>query len=354
MTSENKKYVFAGKNVNCSDIGKWHNLNSHRQISKKPKTASDDFYMMEDPRVAGNLENLLEFYSTNRISVPKAIKDIQSARNIIDVKNVVDTKEVHKNPVENVMKCIKQIHMAIFKTISPLSIFQANLEYMHNRLGYTIDDTNSLINCSSLTKLENMDFDQLDSLCTFNFYGLLTKARLTYLVDGDTFDLVFFVPLNLFTQQFTQGNKRGPRAIFLDTTLTKKGMFVKRRCRLWGADAAEKRTTRGPYATKLFKDLTLGEADSKHWYLYIQCFGDDKYGRLLTRIFEDALFEKPLEDKLLSYRHNDLGSLFKPYFGGTKQTFSQPIDDQKDIPGVAQTVTRTTFVFVSKTQVASP
>lgn len=311
MTSQSKKYIFAGKPFSENLEGKYFNLNSHRFISKKPRDMGADFVLWDSPRVAGYPGQLEEFFKTNNLPVPDQFK------------SKVEQKATEPITATTVTESASQLAGSIAKAISAIPALSTLLPFATQTI---CKKTGTVILSNSSVKIEDVPYEQLDSLCNFSFYGLKTKARLMYLVDGDTFDLAFFCPLDIFTQKSTEGKKTGARAI-LSTSGEgpDEGMILKVRCRLWGADAAEKRTVRGPIATQLFKDYTLADKNEKEWYVYIQCFGGDKYGRVLTRLFQDPNFEKPLEEKLLAYRHPIYGAVYNSYYGGKKEEFTEPV-----------------------------
>lgn len=296
---QTKKYVFAGKTFEESTVGKYYNLDTRRFISKAPKNSGKDFHLLDSPRVAGYDNQIVEFFNTNHLPVP--------AQFVSQVEQKAPLKVEPMLLAGNIAKAMS--------SIPPLATF------LPLAMSIICKKTGSVILSDSSAKIEEIPYEELDALCNFSFNGLMAKARLMYLVDGDTFDLAFFCPLDIFTKKITEGKKQGPRAILN----ADGGLFVKRRCRLYGLDAAEHNTVRGPIATQLFKDYTLKGGDVKEWYVYIQCFGDDKYGRLLVKIYEDSQFTKPLEDKLLAYRHSEYGAVYNSYYGKTKQTFEAPI-----------------------------
>jgi hypothetical protein len=310
MTQHLKKYIFAGKTFEESTVGKYYNLNTHRFISKAPKNSGQDFYLLQSPRIAGYSNQIVEFFNTNHLAVPEEFIAPQ-------VEQKVPVKVDPLSLTGSIAKAIA--------SIPPLGTLMPIITSI------ICKKTGSVILSDSSTKVEEISYGELDTLCNFSFNGLTTKARMMYLVDGDTFDLAFFCPLDIFTRKLTEGKKQGPRAI-LNTNTNEAGMFVKRRCRLYGLDAAEHNTVRGPIATQLFKDYTLKDGNEKEWYVYIQCFGDDKYGRLLVKIYEDPQFSKPLEDKLLAYQHSDYGAVYNSYYGKTKQTFPSDVVPQAIYP----------------------
>lgn len=121
----------------------------------------------------------------------------------------------------------------------------------------------------------------------FPFKGHEGQAWITHVVDGDTVDLILQV----------------------------QNVWIGARARLFGIDAAEKKTTRGPAATAELQRLLRPE---KVW-CQVHPTKTDKYGRLLVTLFHN---EVNLNHAMCEYRHPQLGQVCWPYDGGKKSEHS--------------------------------
>ena len=177
----------------------------------------------------------------------------------------------------------------------------------------------------------------IQSLCNFTLINLRVKAKVVYVVDGDTVDLAFFLPFQHLTRShlvgrglnkrpmqpaltyrpdpdnrlFTNGERSDPKGERSD------GMVVRYRCRLNGIDAAEKETQQGQLAKRLMteKFQSLGNT------IYIIGSTMDLYGRLLVDLFEDAQYQRNFTRYLLNVNDPVLGRIAEPYEGGTKSQY---------------------------------
>lgn len=320
-----RSYVFKGKTFQPQEI-KWYNLNTGRFISKKPKDVPQDFQMIENPRVAGTVDQLNEFFRINHLPLPQDVKSVvervvppPGGMTIESKSPVLSVKPPAYVPPSKVALDIAVITVkAALAAGAPLLVTPKEMQIC--------DRTGGVIITQKETSIRDVPPDQLDALCNFSFNGLMTEAALLNVIDGDTFDLAFFCPLSVFSQRRSERSATGAGAIVVAQDPDTTGLFVKRRCRLYGADAYEVKEERGKVAREYFKGLVKykGPASTSKKedvpYLRIQCFTDDRYGRLLVSIFEDKEYKSNLLNKLLEYRHPVYGAVYYTYYGGTKET----------------------------------
>jgi endonuclease YncB( thermonuclease family) len=147
-----------------------------------------------------------------------------------------------------------------------------------------------------------VDTDTLELMaCTndiplFSFNGLIVKAKIVDIYDGDTFKACFKFKDNI----------------------------IKYNCRMQGYDAPEMKPLKNSPTREYEKKAAL---DAKECFLNLVHFNEpkylvslhigkfDKYGRLLATIFtEDSTVS--VNERMINSKHG------KPYSGGTKEKFS--------------------------------
>lgn len=163
--------------------------------------------------------------------------------------------------------------------------------------------------------IENVPVEQLDQLCDFSFARLRTKARIMRVIDGDTFDIAFFVPMGELTMPREERKRRQINIVRPVITFREdRGFFTKMHCRLYGADAYEKNTPPGRAAKKVIEEKVA----SLNNIVYVNFAAFDKYGRPLVDVYDDRERKHSFSQYLLDYRDPVYGVLAEPYFGGTK------------------------------------
>ena len=200
---------------------------------------------------------------------------------------------------------------------------------------------NSVLYAPNVDDVAKIPVTMIDALQPFSLSGLRTKARVVEVIDGDTIYCVLYLPLKfLFEPKYYQHERKSieekssqkhmkQAALLKSSKPTSKkiqegGLFLKFDCRLLNMDAAEHDTQQGILATKLTKDLyeSLGNI------VYIDCYGFDKYGRLLIDIYADESYSKYLNFYLIEHPDPKLGVLAMKYDGQTKS------DYMKNLPTV--------------------
>ena len=156
----------------------------------------------------------------------------------------------------------------------------------------------------------------------FGFVGICTKARVVYVVDGDTLDVVMFITL----AQLCRSRKIGPKqesrtSALIQSGCEKAGFFMKIRLRLYGYDCIEKNTDNGKLATKILQE----KLESINNIVWCQCIelnvSSPKYNRTIAVIYEDPECTKCLNEYLYQMEKKLQIKMVHPYTGGTKKEF---------------------------------
>lgn len=181
------------------------------------------------------------------------------------------------------------------------------------------------------TDVEEVPDELLDSLCDFSLLGIITKAKVLRVVDGDTFRLAFFVPLKMLAEvrevvEMRHRVQRRPAIV----TSEEHGMMISMKARFTGVDAAEHDTPHGVVAISFLSDIF--RRNNNIVWIYLSEF--DKYGRILVRIWLDKGKKTELSSVVLGYTHPVLGKLFVPYSGGTKSDYMKKLPLLSDKKGM--------------------
>jgi len=255
----------------------WYNLRTNRFVSNKPSTY-DPVYGLKGIRVLGTKEDIDKFWELNN-------------------------KQFTGRRMEDLL----------FEPFNDIS-FLANDAVHRSQICFT-GTAGSVISTTDTTDVSLLTQEHMDMMCRFTFDGLFVKARIDNVIDGDTFDVVFYVPLVSLGRV---SNQKSP--IVLNSTQENIGFFTKVCVRMYGYDAAEKDTEAGKLAKKLMEEkLTL--LDNTVWCQFINTGDSDKYGRSLVVLYEDEekhhLLNTYLSDQEKIY---NMKMVF-PYLGGKKKTF---------------------------------
>ncbi len=272
---------------NQPDEGKWFNLGSGRILSKQTKNkifviSSQPNY----PRIAGTTEQLAEFFQLN----PSIKRDLEAEGQTTPVEG----PKVNLSKMERFMsehrklrrltdllritrKPVREGLITPFKDPAQLTVFQVN---------------------------------QLD---IFSLEGFKGQFRISRVFDGDTFDLVFFLPMNLLKQKGRKGGRKGL------ATSQSDGFFWKLKCRLFGYDAQEHDRWEGICAAYiLFNKLKAlnGNVYGKIGATYKNPAGRDvvaptygKFGRVLVDIYLDPQYKRRLVDEVFNNYTGNLSEL---------------------------------------------
>ena len=255
----------------------WYNLSTSRMI-KKPK---HDVFSIKGVRIVGSCDNINEFISKNR------------------EKNSSITKD------------------SIFKPFSDIKFLSEDASRISalcfsNYAGTIIPPTNN-------TDVSLISKDSIDRLCKFSFSGHFLKAKVVKVVDGDTLDIIIYMPLTILGCAKNLDGEIKTSAL-VSTGFENVGFFSIVTIRLYGYDAAEKDTEPGKIAKKLLTEkLTL--LNNIIWCRFIErTVAVEKYGRQLAVIFEDVEQKRCLNCYLYDKQQEPgIPMLVAPYTGGTKQ-----------------------------------
>lgn len=279
-----KTYRFNKKEFTEHEHGKYYNLTTGRYIKGENHS---DLIFMENPKVAGDREKLIEFYQANGMQIPEKLIGDDKLRGIIDL----------------VVGIAKGFVRAV---------------------GETIKDRLCMLPFEK-PKLQQIDYysqEDFDQLIPFNFSGVKTKCIISRIIDGDTVDIIFSAPISHFTKPRTEGKVTG--VVALTSAKSDIVLTIKQKCRLYGIDAGESSTIQGLIATEVLKKLVL----HFNGRLYVWCLHPDKYGRMLIDLYCDSRFKNKFINSLLAFNHPIIGRCFLPYDGKTKSKFPELTTDQ--------------------------
>jgi len=297
---------------------KWYNLETSRSIGNLKEKE-----FLISPRVAGPLELIVEFLLINNL----------------DVDGVI-IPESRPNMRLSLKRAIEQRRPRIIET----------------------------------TDIDQVSPDEINTLQPFNFNRVTVKARLTRVIDGDTFDCVTIIDPSILalptpvrvdnrtvigqtvticsersSTKVNQNTKRGTtqKTKRGTTQKTKRGkerggdkngpkMLIKLRIRLDGADAADcltksdKATRKEREAMRLKKEAATEFV--RRWAslsgdrIWLQLLGYDCRSRLLGQLYPRSLNDTDmnpsnnLTSELLRYRDSKCGKVALPYDGTTNRT----------------------------------
>lgn len=259
--------------------GSWYNLESHRKITRVPARRTD-FVLHESPRVAGPSVLITRFLELNAQPAPQPEPTPRP-----EYAGVGPTSPTFYGiPIPKFLRRRTVPHCPVYY---PQSM-----------------------------DIADVPVTELESLCEFTLTGLRVKAKVLHIVDGDTLDLAFFIPMSFLGAAQTQS--RGTKARTVRTVLPfaqDQGFFARMRVRLAEIDTAEKDTNKGVIAKKLLEQR-LSTVNS---VVYAHFLKFEKYGRLLADVYEDEHYTMNIRTPLLAFAHPVLGPVAVPYSGGKKQ-----------------------------------
>ena len=163
----------------------------------------------------------------------------------------------------------------------------------------------------------------IETLCDFHLEGLTGKGKMVRVIDGDTAEVLLYVPLHSLTRPTKKGRGRGhmQSAAYVYSEGKDAGFFAKYKCRLWGIDAAEHNTAQGVKATEL---MTAKYAETKN-IVYYRLGKYDKYGRLLIQMYSDPEMKDSINTAFAGKEYSGLGVVVEAYGGGTKSTYMKTL-----------------------------
>lgn len=166
---------------------------------------------------------------------------------------------------------------------------------------------------------DTIDVEQIpqnvkDNLCKFTFGGLFGKCEVVHVVDGDTFDVITYIPLVELATTRKSLHGRATQANIVLTYDRRTGFFARITVRAYGYDAIEKDKPDG----QLAKELLIQKFQSLGNIIWCQFIEDEKYGRTLAVMYEDAGKTKILNNYLINEGNRIGRRLAYSYLGGTK------------------------------------
>ena len=147
----------------------------------------------------------------------------------------------------------------------------------------------------------------------FTLYGIQTFGKVISLYDGDTFDIVFAVPISSFTKE--RPISKSKKGVCMICPSPDTPIIMRMKCRLDGIDARELKSEGGKEAKSILEGYLLNKI------LRCEFKGQDKYGRQLIRIFVTINYKEiDLSEHLKIY------SQYFCYYDGGKKTFKAHLE----------------------------
>lgn len=266
----------------------WYNLRTGRFVSNKPGTYNP-VYGLRGIRILGTREDLNSFWRLNSEKIQK------------DFLNVTRIEDIIFEPFEDI-------------------VFLSEDAAERSQVCF-IGTAGTVIAATTTTDVASLTEKEMESMCKFTFGGLYVKGKIDNVIDGDTFDMVFYVPIALLGQGRALGDKKVQAPVIPMQGYEQTGFFAKVSIRMYGYDAAEKDTDAGKLAKRLMEEKfrSLGGIV---WCQFIEAtIADDKYGRTLAVLYEDEAKQRLLNNYLLEQEKFHNVKMVFPYIGGTKKQF---------------------------------
>jgi hypothetical protein len=207
--------------------------------------------------------------------------------------------------------------------------------HIHTNRVCSLSNKNTVIYAPDTDDVEKLSDLQISTLCPFNLFGLQSKCKVVNVYDGDTIDILAYVPFDfLYVPKYYQHERKSVEhkehsnlhlkqvALLKSSKPTSKkisegGVFLVFNCRLLNVDAQELNTAAGKVAAQVTADLFKSLND----IIYVRFGYADKYGRMLIDIYADPGYSKYLNFYLLEHPDPMIGPLAQKYDGGTKGSF---------------------------------
>lgn len=167
--------------------------------------------------------------------------------------------------------------------------------------------------------VDQVSDETLKYMTTFQISGLEGLGKVTRVIDGDTIEMLLYVPLASLMKR-TEAVGRGYNKTYKAAAYTKDinaGFFSLFTCRLSGVDFAEHNTVQGLFGIKLMTDL-YDRYDNK---VYYRTSVPDKYGRLLITLYSDPYLRENINTVYADYTHPQFGRFVEAYSGKTKSDY---------------------------------
>ena len=210
--------------------------------------------------------------------------------------------------------------------IPPSDIKYMNESHSRILLDAMKDRLHPSVSMVKTNDIENVSDEVLSTLDTFSFSRINAKAKVLYVVDGDTIDVgLILSPKELCVSHWSRRNKQ-----MCQTQLVRicgdssddnssnvnldGGILMKLRLRLYGIDTAEKDTVQGQRC----KDWSILKYNELNNIVYVTLMGTDARGRTLANIYESPNSDRSINQLLIDHTDPFYGKLCVPYYGETK------------------------------------
>jgi hypothetical protein len=303
------------------------NINSNRINTKAHENYNSYDITKKGPFIWAKPEDYIEFAKINKITT--------SSYKIVKYSDMSSSEE-EKKPLQKTKKVVpveekKETFMSSMKKVVK-DIFVDDSSEEEKKVATVVPTCKLGVAGTILYNPDNNDPSKLpqaalDALCTFHISGLKGWAVVTDVIDGDTLDIVIYVPLNELAlgHTYKRYTKTGVRS-FIHTNNVTAGFFAKFRCRLKDQDSMEKLVVEGKFArdiTKLFYQSINGRV----WYEFSSDSNiedKDKYGRTLVTLYSDETKKINYNEFLFQFNTKDIVVVEK-YGGGTKSQYSKSL-----------------------------
>jgi len=286
---EMKKWVNLNGKAFVESSTKWYNLRTSRSVVKKPETYTP-VYGLKGIRVLGTKDDIDKFWKLNINSLKQALEPNATMDSTI-FQPFDDITFMSEDAAERSQVCF-------------------------------IGSAGTIIPAATTKDVASLTEKEMAAMCKFSFSGLFVKGRVDNVIDGDTFDIVFYVPISVLGRARSIGEKGLPQTSVIPVPgYEQTGFFAKVAIRMYGYDAAEKDTDAGKLAKRLMEEkfVSLGGIV---WCQFIEVtVADDKYGRTLAVLYADEKKTRLLNDYLLGMEKIHNVKMVFPYLGGTKEKF---------------------------------
>lgn len=290
--------------------GKWRNLDTGRELANRPRGAQD-FWFVREPRIAGSRATLTRYFDSIGEPLPQLYEQPPTAPQ----PPAVTTGNPRLIPLKPVRRDVDELAAMVQRiTLAALP---------RHAVTDAIRGAASQVLRLSSGDIRRVPRDKLASLERFTLNGLEGEMAILEVLDGDTYDIAFVIPMKTATAF-------GP--MIREEYIVMRDVF-----RLYGIDAAEKNTVQGQLATLLAKKYV----DEEKGYMRGRIMGWDKYGRAIIELFTAG--GESLAEILIKHEHPRYGKIAVPYHGATKDDYMKQLPKYQIRNGVLIDNTGTPF-----------
>lgn len=289
--------------------GKWKNLDTGRDLANRPRGAQD-FWFVREPRIAGSKATLARYFESREQPLPQLYEQPPSSQ-----PPVVTTGNQRIIPLKPIRRDVDELAAMVQRiTLAALP---------KHTVTDTIRGTSSQVLRSSSGDIRRVPREKLATLGRFSLNGLEGEMAILEVLDGDTYDIAFVVPMTTVTA--------------FGAMTTEEHIVMRDVFRLYGIDAAEKNTIQGQLATLLAKKYV----DEEKGYMRGKIMGWDKYGRAIIELFTAG--GDSLAEILIKHEHPRYGKIAVPYHGATKDEYMKQLPKYRIRNGILIDNTGTPF-----------